>query len=211
MATAIGAYATLANVKTRMGIADSTDDALLQLFCDRVNMWWETKTERVLAPVSSATYLFDGEDALENGRLLLYPRGIRTVTLLEVAFYTGAAFNTIPSTDYFTNPNPQELQPGWPATELWMTDVPSSNNPCPFFPRGLSNIRVTMTSGWPAIPDDVADVAEAMVVRSYQSRKAGERDRVGSVQLGQQTVGNDLWGRALHLAELYSIKTVEII
>ena len=63
MATAIGSYATLANVKSRLGIAsaDTTDDTLLTRVCDQVNAYIESYTHRVLAPISGTqTYLFDG-------------------------------------------------------------------------------------------------------------------------------------------------------
>jgi len=53
MTTAIGSYATLAAVKSRLsGTFDSTDDTLLGTLCDQVNAFIESPagTGRVLAP-----------------------------------------------------------------------------------------------------------------------------------------------------------------
>lgn len=211
MASAIGTYATPANVKARIGKTDSTDDTILGRICDQVNAWIEEMTERVLAPVSSATLLFDGDDTLENGRCLVYPRGFRAVTLLEVAFYTGGAFNTIPATDYFLNPNDQERQPNWPYTELWMTDIPSSGNPCPRFMSGMSNIRVTATTGWPVIPDEIVEIAELQAVRAYTARKTGQSDIAGVDDTGQALVRNAVDAKSLHVLRKYTIKMPEII
>src|SRR5258706_14408487 len=184
-ATAIGTYATLANLKLRLAITDANDDAQLQKFCDGVNAWIESKTGRILAPIAGGgPFLFDGHDILEGGRLLLIPQGIRAITLLEVATYTGGAFATVPATDYFLRPNAQERDPGWPATELWMTDLPSAGNPAPYFFPGFANIRITGpgggTLGWAAQPDDIVAIAEKLVTMAWQGRQSGERDRAGS-------------------------------
>jgi hypothetical protein len=42
----------------------------LGTICDQINQYIETKTRRVLAPISSATYLFDGD----GSKCLRYPR-----------------------------------------------------------------------------------------------------------------------------------------
>src|SRR5438128_9475058 len=105
MPTAIGTYATLANVKVRLTANGQSfgagDDTILTTLCNQVNGWIESKTGRVLAPLTFTAALFDGFDVMEEGRLLLFPRGLLTVSLLEVAPYTGGSFVTVPAGQYF--------------------------------------------------------------------------------------------------------------
>lgn len=215
MATAIGAYATLVNIKARLGITDANDDVSLQRFCDGANAWIETKTGRILAPIAGlGPFLFDGYDALENGRLLVVPQGLRNLAQLEVATYTGGAFSVVPATDYFLRPIAQERDPGWPATELWMTDIPSAGNAVPFFSRGMANIRMTGNGtgllGWPAQPDEIISIAERLVTLNWQARQSGERNQSGYDGF-DASVAERLGGRDWHTIGRYTVKTVEIV
>jgi hypothetical protein len=213
--TAIGTYADVANVKTRLAITNATDDVRLQRFCDFVNAWIESKTSRILAPVASGgPFLFDGYDALERGSLLVINQGIRAITTLEVATTTGSAFNVVPPTDYFLRPTAQERDPGWPATELWMTDVPSAGNATPFFSPGFANIRISGpaggTLGWAREPDEIVGLAEKLVVEGWQSRLSGEKNRQGDADFGA-AIRSVLDGRDYHLLGRYTVKSIEII
>lgn len=215
MATAVGIYAGLANVKARLDITDAADDVDLQRFCDWVNAWVENKTGRILAPiVSGGPFLFDGRDALEGGRLLVIPQGIRAINTLEVATTTGGSFSTVPATDYFLRPTAQERDPGWPATELWMTDIPSAGNATPYFPPGFANIRITGpangTLGWPAQPDEVVAIAEKIVVLGWQAKASGSADETGSGDYAS-IVRSVLDGRDWHTLGRYTVKSVEIV
>lgn len=251
MATAIGAYATLAAAKARLKITDASDDALIQSFCDQVNGWIESKTGRVLAPYPAlnttvtagggagstavtlasaagvvlrdsimlglvsgthehatvvgiagnvvtlqspllATYangtavtrvlIFDGDDALEGGRMLAIPDGIVTATSLELAFYTSGAFGLVPQTDWFLRPLPLAAEPGWPATELWMTNFPTNGSVSTLFARGMGNVRLAATPGWPAIPDEITSLALNLATTLYRRRGIGGGG--DSVQMG---------------------------
>lgn len=208
MATAIGTYATLANVKIRLGIAtaDTTDDTLLTRVCDQVNAYIESYTHRVLAPIAGTqTYLFDGFECT-TPRVLLLPRGVRTITLLENAAYTGGPFQTIPATDYFLLPYVQDVDPGFPYTELVMTNVPSAGNPLPRFCPGYANIRITGTWGFPAIPDEIREVAEVMAVRAWAGRQAGQTDQIGISEGGMPIISRTVSLRDRETLARYKIK-----
>ena len=190
MPTAIGSYVTRANAKARLGIpsADTTDDTLLDRLCDQVNAYIESYTGTVLAPIDGTfSQCFDGYERV-NGRQFLIPRGIRRITLLENAAYTGGPYQTIPSTDYFLRPSNFDLNPGYPYTELVMTNVPSAGNPLPTFNPGMDNIRITGTWGWPAIPDEIKEVAEVMLVRAWAGRQAGQTDQIGVSEGGMPII-----------------------
>lgn len=124
-------------------------------------------------------YLFDGSEALESGHLIPAPNGIISATSVEVGFYTGGSFNLIPTTDWFLRPLPLEREPGWPATELWMTDIPSSNNPAPLFfgtnwaYGAFGVVRVVGQMGWPAIMPSISGLALSAVTTLYRRRGVG--------------------------------------
>lgn len=203
MPTAVGTYATAAAVKTRLGITDASDDTLLGTLCDQMNQYIETKTGRVLAPVGSATYTFDGD----GGRRLYVARGVRAVTLLEIALYTGGDYSTVDAGDYVLRPQELDRDPGWPATSIVLVDRPVGLG---YFPAGYSTVRVTMTTGWASIPDDIAELATTAVVRAWHSRQAGQTDVIGSDEFGRPIVSRYLSRRDNALLDFYSAHTARV-
>lgn len=156
------------------------------------------------APVERV-YLRDGfeasSDELLPARSLVEPRGIIFLSALEIASYTRGEFALIPASDYWLRPTPQQRQPGWPATELYMTNIPSPTNPYPAFFPGYGNIRYWGQLGWPAIPTDVAGIAERAVVALWQMRAGG----------GAYTVNpmNDASENIPHLLSLTDWRTLQ--
>ncbi len=119
-------------------------------------------------------YVYDGEDALENGRALLLRIGLNGVTQLEAALVTppNDTFHQVPPSDFFLYPRIHDREPGWPATELRLTNVPTSANPSPVFLPMMHNVRVIPagTAGWPAMPDEIVKVANQLVARAFRGR-----------------------------------------
>lgn len=208
MSTAIGSYATITAVKARLGIeaADTTDDATIASVCDQVNAYIEGYVGRPLCNVGTATYTFDGYDALDN-RLLFVKNGLQSVTTLETATYTGGDYNVVPATDYFLRPSEQDRLPGWPATELLMTNIPSAGNTAPLFYNGFATVRVTGVWGFAAIPDDVAEIAEVAAVRAWQARQAGQTDQIGVTETGQPVISRTFSVRDRDTLARYRAKT----
>src|SRR6266702_614321 len=60
MATALGTYATLTGLKSRLAISHSTDDGLLQTLCDQIKGWIESYTSRPLAPLPNIDTTLNG-------------------------------------------------------------------------------------------------------------------------------------------------------
>lgn len=269
MATAIGTYATLTGVKSRLNITDATDDTLLQSLCDQANMWIETKTGRILAPlpafsttvatgftagtntgtlttatglsvndvlmfgpvsgthesaavsaingttVTLATnlvsgyagaavkrvYIFDGFDSYESGKMLPIPLGITSIASLEVCTFSagqGGATTAnviwypINNSDLFLRPTPNQRQPGEPATELWITNVPVPGDTTPSFYPGFNNVRIDGALGWPAQPDDIVNLALNLAVSFFRARGS-----TGSEMLHIGTDGAQVINRTL--------------
>jgi len=205
-ATAIGSYATGSALKTRAGITDSTDDTLLGLICDQVNQYIESRTGRVIAPISgTAIYYYDGDG--DTSLFLPLPvsaapiGGLRSIALLEFAAYTGAAYETIVAGDYFLR---QRVGMTGPYERLVMSDVPTGSYSA--FPRGRNTVRATSsTAGWAAIPDDITDVALTAATRAWFARQSGQQDIVGSDELGQPLISRFFSARDFGTLRAYSL------
>lgn len=172
-------YVTTAAVKARLSIGNTTDDAVIDTLCDQVNGFVESYTHRQVGPFatgSTFTLHFESEDAYENGRVFVHTPGISSITLLEVAPYTGAAYVTVPASDYFLMPADSDRDTGWPAFEVHMTDIPSASNGQPFFAPGYNTVRITGDFGWAAIPTEVQEVATNLALALWRSRSAGTSD-----------------------------------
>ncbi len=184
MASTIGAYATLADVKVRLGItsSDTAADVQLQSMCNQANQFIETRTGRVFVAIGSnapVVRTFDGFDlsqggaSTEFGKVLIVDTGIVSLTTVEVATYTGDIYMTTPTSDWFLRPSAQLIQPGWPYTELVMTNVPTVGNARPAFYPGYDTVRLTGVFGWPATPDDITEVAQNITVQLWRAKGAG--------------------------------------
>jgi hypothetical protein len=200
-ATATGAYATAALLKSSLAVTDTTDDTALGLVCDRINAFIEGPSGcgRVLAPIASAAIKLDGDGSRE----LRYPKGIRAVSLLELADYTGAAYQTIAAGDYFLRPGPADLIPGWPYTRIILSDHPAGSHTR--FPAGLDTVRMTATTGWNAIPDDITEVAITAATRAWNSVQAGQSDIVGTGDMGRPLVSRFFSSRDFGTLRSYSV------
>lgn len=99
------AYASLALLKTHMGIGDTTDDALLQKALDTATLWIDQYTGRSFAGETGATKYFYPT----NSRYLDLTPDIRTVTSVAVDEDGDLTFGDVfASTDYLLTPlNPE--------------------------------------------------------------------------------------------------------
>jgi hypothetical protein len=180
-ATAIGAYATATTLQALIGgnqTFDGADTTLMGTICDRVNAYIEQTTGRVIAPVSSAAYTLDG-DGTDR---LYFPAGIRAVTLLEIAESTGGSYATETSTGYVLRPAAHNRMPAWPATWLVLTDAAVQHR---VFPQGYDTVRMTATTGFAAIPDDVSNLALVVAMRWWNARQSGYQQVEGFDEQGR--------------------------
>jgi hypothetical protein len=200
MTTAIGAYATAAALKTRLGISDVTDDTVLGTVCDQVNAYIESFTGRVLAPVTSATYLLDVEEPCEK---LHFPRGIRAISAISVGDYTGATRVSLGTGDYALRPAAHDRRPGWPATWLYLTGQPGAVRS--YFSEGFDIVSMTATTGWDAIPDEITEVALTAATRAWHGIQAGQQDIVGTDEMGRPMVSRFFSARDLGTLRTYSV------
>jgi hypothetical protein len=195
VATAIGSYATAALIKQRLfaaGVTDTVDDTLLGTIADQVNQFIEGPhgCRRVLAPITSATYLVDGDGT----NRLFFRLGLRAVTALSVGDFTGDDRDAVDSTDYFLRPLAHDRMTGWPAEYIYLSDLGTRRT----FPKGFETVSITATAGFAAIPDDIINVALTTAVRAWHARQSGQADIVGNDETGapivSRSVAPEHWG-----------------
>lgn len=202
MTTAIGAYATAAALKTRINISDSTDDTVLGNVCDQINDYIEDRTHRVIAPISSATYYYDGD----GSRSLYLPitadgthiGGIRAITALSCQQYTGAGFSAVDSSQFFLR---QPVGIRGPFERLLFTDYPTGTFSS--WPRGFKTVQITATAGWAAIPDDITELALTAATRAWYAIENGQSDIVGTDEMGRPLVSRFFAARDLETLDRY--------
>ena len=214
--TSLPYLCSLYDVKQRLGIlaTDTTDDERLLDVIAQESAWIQGKTHRLLLPdpaTGTKVYLFDGHDTTDNGACLPIPRGIRSVTQLRVAFYTGGTLTIVPATDYFLQPSPQETDPGWPFLELWMTNIPSAGNSTPYFPPGFVNIEVTGAFGWAATPPEIDSIAQTLSVAAWKGRSSSGGESVMIGVDGTRVIEKSLSGQQWHTIQRYTMKTIDLI
>jgi hypothetical protein len=156
-----------------------------------------TATVALVSTPQDALYYFDGD----GSRVLYFD--VRSVSELAVAQQTGGAYTVIAATEYFLRPLPQERSPGWPATRIELSDYPVGGQW--YFPRGYATVRVKAVTGWPAIPDDIADLALTMAVRAWHARQSGQTDIVGNDETGAPIVSRFISGRDRETLKAYRV------
>lgn len=168
----------------------------------------------IAGTAAARCWMRDGFDAIEDGRLLLEPRGIVTIDTLEVGPYTGSGYATTPAGDFFLGPTIPEREPGFPATELWMTNIPSPGNQYPSFYPGFRTVRYGTGTvlGWPAIPDEIVDIALNIGVALFRAR--GASGGMGAVTVnidGSRTFERMLSTKDWKTLSYFSVRQVEVI
>jgi hypothetical protein len=180
-------YCTTANVKTRLGITDSTDDTLIGNIVTQTNDWVEHYTQRPIGPNTGGTATFDGyEDVDADGKTLFVRQGIRSITSITVAPSTGATAVTGTVADFVILPRSQNRRADWPGFLVRVKD--SVTGSVSKFGHGYGDIVIVGDFGWAAIPPAITEIAETIAVRTWHARQAGQADVVGSEMNGEPVV-----------------------
>jgi hypothetical protein len=200
-----GLLASLYDLRQRLEIpyTDTSQDENLIEWLRQVTAFIHTYTGRQLMPDAATTYTVDGYDAVRGGRCLLFPRGIRSLTMLEVADTTGGTFTEITSGNYFLRPSEANRTPGWPFTQVWLSDTAGR-----FFRPGYANVRLTGAFGWASIPADISGVALNLAVAAARERGAGGGDIVTIGIGGERSFERALSFKDKMTLDIYRVRLV---
>jgi hypothetical protein len=94
-----------------------------------------------------------------------------------------------------------------------MTDIPSSGNACPMFPRGIANIRLSgARPGWPVAPDEIVSLALNLATTLWRRRGVGGGgDTVETGSDGQRTISLLLDSNDWRTINRYTAKEAVIV
>ena len=170
---------TIAQVKARIPITDSADDAMLTEMVTEISAWIENFTGRKLAPDNAATYTFD----TVAGYTLRIPYGIRSVTSMGVAQThqpdTGGTYVTIPAADQLLRPKVQDGPIGWPFTRIDLTRGTLAGS-VRTFASAQNGCTITGNFGFAAVPPEIESIAIDAVVTAYTTRQDGASGVIGA-------------------------------
>jgi hypothetical protein len=164
---------TLAQVKARLSITDTTDDTLLGELIDQASDYIQDIAARKLVPDDAATYVID----TVAGSVIEVRRGIRLVTSLGIAASdqpdTGGTYTAVDLADVLLRPAAMARRPGWPATRILLSGSAGR------LTTALNGARIVGNFGFASVPPRVQAVALDAVATAYTSRQAGDSDAVG--------------------------------
>lgn len=168
---------TIAQVKTRAGITDTADDAMLTEMVTEVSAWIEAYTGRKLAPDNAATYVFD----TVAGYSLYVPYGIRSITSMGVASGhqpdSGGTYTTVAAAGILLRPKSQDGPIGWPYTQVRLARAGAT---VARFSDAENGCTITGNFGFASTPADIESVAIDAVVTAYSTRGNGTSGVVGA-------------------------------
>ena len=189
-------YTSLSVVKSNLKITSTNEDADISRLITACSDIVDQYCQRGFGSDAGTVRLLNG-----NGRRYLSTNDdLVSVSLLEVAQYEGQAFTTIPSTDFFLEPQNENL-PGFPYTRIEMASIPTTIAGA-FF-RGHRTVRITGTWGWTSVPASVATAVVDMVSVMHKRRLAGYSDTLGDSTLGTTSIGKLLPASVLDSLSMY--------
>lgn len=166
-------------LKRRLGITDAKDDAYLSSVVASVNDWVIERVGMDISPAGSATRTLDGDGTRE----VFVPGGLRSVATVEVSTDMGSTWADVTASVTLL-PESWRKPPSEPHHTLRLSEASGD-----WFPDGEGTVRITSTEwGYERWPDRVVEVAETIAVRMANARNTGQRDVIGSDELGNPVV-----------------------
>ncbi len=166
-------YATLAEIKARLGITDTTDDTILESVVEAISRMIDDYCARHFYQSSTTRYF-----TAEWGDLLRVP-DLVSVSSLKTDDDGDRVYETVWATsDYDLVPyNASELSK--PYTRIEVT--PNGNYSFPTTPKG---VEIIGTWGWPAIPKPIKEAC-LLQAQILFKRKDAIFGVIGGGELGQ--------------------------
>jgi hypothetical protein len=170
---------TIAQVKARLSVSDTTDDAMLTEMVTEVSAWIANFTGRKFAPDAGKTFTFD----TRAGYVLRIPYGVRAITSMGVASThqpdSGGVYTTVPAGDILLRPKAQDAPQGWPYTQVQISRGARTGTVSQFA-DAANGCTITGDFGFAATPPEIESIAIDAVVTAYTDRSNGTSGVVGA-------------------------------
>lgn len=172
-------YATIGDLKTRIGITDTTDDTVLSAVLEAVSRSIDNYCHRTFGRTAAATVRYYTPKAADE--VLIDD----CVSLTEVATDADGDRtyeDTWAATDYDLLPE-NAAADGWPYTS-----IATSPDGDYSFPRVRKGLKLTGTWGWSSVPPPVKEACLIQAFRIFK-RKDAPFGIAGSPEMGQMRIG----------------------
>jgi hypothetical protein len=168
-------YATLAELKSQLGITDTTEDTLLNMALTSasraIEKWCGNRVFTLDSSASARVYV-------PEGNYELFVDDIGTLTGLVVETGSGGIYTTLNASAFEATPT-NALVRGYPVTSL--VDLGYAGV---WWEGGVTpRVRVTAEWGWPAVPDEITQATLIMATRLFR-RKGSPEGVAGFNDLG---------------------------
>lgn len=164
-------WTDLSRIKRLYGFEGTTDDARLLTFIAAVNAEMTERVGVFLGPATDTVRVYDGRDAVEDGRVLWIPGGIRELTQVRIADTSGGTLVTATLTDFLLRPKLHALPTGSPYR--WIEIKPDPDGDHSTLPPYMANVETTGLYGPAAVADSHASLGDMVVMRMWEDRGAG--------------------------------------
>lgn len=185
-------YCTVEELKSRLGVNDTTDDFELRLAVDSASRWIDSHTGRSFYRISETrTYAPSEAWCLEVGDLV-------SVTTLKTDMDADGTFEvTWSASDYELNPvNSNSYPEQWPYTAIVAVSQ-THYFPVPYrSPSRTHLVQVAGVFGWPAVPAAVKQAALTLATDHFKLKGAAF-GIAGSSDYGPLRVGTNSAVRAM--------------
>lgn len=169
-------YATLAEIKSHLGITDTDDDTQLTLALSAASSMVNRYCKRTFND-AGATPTVQSRYYTSRRAGVLFVDDLATATSLTIATDdgTGAYATTIAATDYTLEPINAALR-GEPYTQIYSDEWPGDVR---------HGVKVTGIYGWPAVPTEVKSAELIQAARIF-NRKNSPYGIAGSPEVGSE-------------------------
>lgn len=161
----MGDYATLAQIKARLGDVGSDSDPLLtELAGDASRLIDRFTGRRFDVDAVDVVRLMDG-----RGSDVLFTPDLASLTAVRVRSGKQQAWRTVPVADVLLQPADRRSE--WPALWIEIADEPSGTEAV--FPKGDRTVELTGKFGWAAVPSDVKTACIDIAINLFRARGSG--------------------------------------
>lgn len=173
-------YTTLAQLKAKLGVTDSTDDTMLENIVEAVSRWIDAYTNRIFYTTSSETRYYTPITPF-----LVATDDIATITSVKIDTGSRAYGTALATTDYDTLPDNASAK----VIPIMALRI-APNGTQTFYPSITKSVQIVGTFGIPASCTWVEQVREACEIQSARvyKRKDAPFGVIGTGALGQVAV-----------------------
>lgn len=156
--------ATLADLKTYLGISGTSEDAVLQIFLNRA----DAQAKRIIGRDIEKPQSNYAEETDGHGESILQVRNFPIISVVSVEFHDGSSWQPVSSSEYSVKKSSGQIR--FPYSSV---------------PRGFGNVRITYMGGYETVPHDVTEAVVRIAASAYNRRNSDgiKREKIEGAEI----------------------------